>query len=501
MSRSSSIKKIVNQASVHLSGIVFTTGVGFFFKIYIARELGAEFIGYHAFGTALVYLLATIVSAGIGTSIVKFLPIFLVKNQYKSAQELIGRAVAQVILSGLLLAGFFFLLKSWLSISFFDNEEFGSYVPIFCLILIIQSFVVVQTHIIRGLQEVKLSTMATNYLQVASKISFAVVFLSLGWGFKGLLIAEMIAGIIAALVLFFLIKKLLPFSFKLKDLNFNSLKPEIKKYSQTMFSSNLIAQSLNQGDKLILGYFLSPSALGIYSIASTLANFIPLPQRSINSILGPIVSEKFAEKKLDELRSLYVLFTKWSILVAVPLILSFLIFPRYFLGMFGEEFIEASLLLQLLALSFLINISSGAVGVIMIMTGQEKRRLYINILQGIATYALYFSLIPVFGIEGAAIASICGVILSNIFSLYFIYKSLNIHPYSKDYLRASLPVVICVLLFYLFKVMDLNVNPYFTIALILAAGYFVFAFTYYLFGITKEEKLFLDGLKAKFGIT
>ena len=45
---------ISRQSSMYFAGTILTTAAGYFFKIYVARKLGAEALGLYALGMTLV---------------------------------------------------------------------------------------------------------------------------------------------------------------------------------------------------------------------------------------------------------------------------------------------------------------------------------------------------------------------------------------------------------------------------------------------------------------
>ena len=98
------------------------------------------------------------------------------------------------------------------------------------------------------------------------------------------------------------------------------------------------------------------------------------------------------------------------------------LFPSSILSFFGDEFILAKFSLLILAFSQAINALSASLGTILNMTGMQK--VYGNILLVflVLNIVLNYLLIPIYGIEGAAIASASSLMFWNLYSVFYVYK-------------------------------------------------------------------------------
>src|SRR5260370_7063058 len=65
---------ISRQSAVYFAGTIFTLGIGAFFKIYVARTLGAEALGVYALGMTIVGFLGLFHALGLPTAPARFFP-------------------------------------------------------------------------------------------------------------------------------------------------------------------------------------------------------------------------------------------------------------------------------------------------------------------------------------------------------------------------------------------------------------------------------------------
>ena len=66
------ITSISQQSAVYFAGTIFTAAAGYFFKIYLARRLGAEALGLYALGMSIVGFLGLFNAVGLPAAAARF---------------------------------------------------------------------------------------------------------------------------------------------------------------------------------------------------------------------------------------------------------------------------------------------------------------------------------------------------------------------------------------------------------------------------------------------
>ena len=115
------------------------------------------------------------------------------------------------------------------------------------------------------------------------------------------------------------------------------------------------------------------------------------------------------------------------------------------MGLFGEEFKTGTLALMFLTTGQFVNAASGSVALILGMTGKEKFASYVILIATIINFMLNFVLIPKLGINGAAVASMVGLMFWNIIFLIYIYNFTSLphnmnHPDTDHHNNIHLPI-------------------------------------------------------------
>ena len=172
-------------------------------------------------------------------------------------------------------------------------------------------------------------------------------------------------------------------------------------------------------DTLMIGVYLTSTDVGLYSIALKLANIILIPLTAVNAIAAP----KFAELSADKsrLKDFTHSVTRLTFLTSLPILFLVVLLGHFLLGLFGQEFKEAYTALVLISVGFFINFFCGSTGYFMAMTGSHLAYRNISVVAMVCAIALNSLMIPAYGIEGAAVATIIVTSVWNFSMVFFIY--------------------------------------------------------------------------------
>lgn len=183
---------------------------------------------------------------------------------------------------------------------------------------------------------------------------------------------------------------------------------------------------LNWVDNLVIGIYWPEASVGIYDTAFKIASASAAILMAVNAIQAPTFAEIHSQGNHQRLKRYVFTSTRLLFYTTTPITLVLLFMPELILSLFGKGFTEGSLSLQILALGNFFNCITGSVGILLMMTGYQRQ--YNRIIMVAATVAtgLNFMLVPVWGIEGAAVASSTSKIIWNLASVVLVYKHLGI---------------------------------------------------------------------------
>ena len=185
----------------------------------------------------------------------------------------------------------------------------------------------------------------------------------------------------------------------------------------------------NQTDILMLGYFRTSEEVGIYRVAVQGSALVAFGLQAVNSVIAPQLSRLYAQNDLDQLQQIVTKSARAILLLALPVALAFIFVGGTLAGwVFGPEFSQSHSAIGILSAGQLVSAAMGSVGFLLNMTGHEKDVARTLLLTAGLNIILNLFLIPLYGMEGAAIATAISLALWNI-ALYKIVKiRIGINP-------------------------------------------------------------------------
>lgn len=149
----------------------------------------------------------------------------------------------------------------------------------------------------------------------------------------------------------------------------------------------------------------------------------------MNVVLAPKIAQLYKSDKIEELHSVIKKSTRLVILLTAPLVLFLIVFSDFVLGLFGSNFTEGKMALIIISAGVMINVSTGNVDQILNMTNNQKILKNITITGFFLNVVLNYWLIPIYGINGSATASLVTNAIFNIVCLFYIKKKLGFYTF------------------------------------------------------------------------
>jgi O-antigen/teichoic acid export membrane protein len=183
-----------------------------------------------------------------------------------------------------------------------------------------------------------------------------------------------------------------------------------------------------QTDVMMLAALSDPASVGIYRAAARYGQILSFALLAAMPVLRPMLSAAFARGDRDALHKGCRQVALVSLVVGLPIALAFVFFGDFFMGLYGPEFEKGSIALSILVTGQLLAIAAGPVGVLMAMTGHERKVAVAIGLSFVCNVVLNFLLIPLFNLEGAALASAISLAVWNVTMLVWVIRYMRINP-------------------------------------------------------------------------
>ncbi len=430
---------ISRQSSVFFAGTVFTAAAAYLFKVYLARVLGAEALGIYALGMTIVGFLSAFNGLGLPQAAVRFVAAYSATGKTKLLGAFLARSVFLLLASNLLVAGILVVSGRWIAVRLYHTPRLGAYMGLFALIMVFGTMNAFFGQVLGGYKDVAKRTLITNFIGTPATMVLTILLVSWGLGLWGYISAQVLAAVLTTALLTTAAWQLTPKLCRTPGAWNQTFEKEVVSFSIASFGMVFLQFLLAQADKVLIGFYLNARDVGIYAVAMGLVAFVPSVLQAVNQIFAPTIAELYARQDRDVLRRIYQTLTKWIVGFTVPLVAMLLLFSHPLMRIFGPDFEMGWSVLSIGSLGELVNCGVGSVGFLLLMSGNERRLLRIQIVMGVVIVGLNILLIPHWGIVGAAVASAAISIVSNLWYLKDVHQALGLFPYTRSYYRLLLP--------------------------------------------------------------
>lgn len=182
---------------------------------------------------------------------------------------------------------------------------------------------------------------------------------------------------------------------------------------------------------------------GIYNAALRLALAGTLALQALRLAIAPTLARLLTVGDLDGVEHLHRTASVWITVVSFPLYLVFAAWPTEVLRMFGPGFQAGGAALAILAAATLVNLATGPVSTLLLMSGRSTLTLVVTAASLTFSVVLAVVLIPRYGVLGAAIAKGAAVVGENIAVTLIVRRSVGVRTLSRPLVRAAVVGALC----------------------------------------------------------
>ena len=487
------VGKLVSGTGFGLIGSIGGRLINVISSIFIARVLGPTYFGLYSIGWTLIRFMSLLATLGMDRVILKFAPRFL-ENDKPALRGLLFRAIGVSISSGLLGGIFLFFVSPWLAIVVYQKPELVSVFKLFSIAfppIIALSVVAASSRITQKMQySVFIQDIGQSLIGLVLMIFFYLIGLSL----IGIILADVISNIIALIAGAGILLYLFPEIFKIKSIIRITYK-EMFGFSFPAVLAGAFSVYIFWIDRVLVGYFRTTFENGIYQSVSQISTIFLVISAGINMIVVPMFANYYQNNDKKGLEEIYRISTKWGIYLSIPIIGILIISPKEVISfIYGSQYIIGSNLLLVLIIGQVINLFTGSVNPLLIMTGNQS---FLFRLSGIVLFfdlLLNLILIPSFGLIGAAISTSVSLSILYIVALFWVKRKLFLWPFDRRYFKgvlagsASLLGIYIVKLFFpLMNGMNLLLQGF--------TGIIVFSFSIFIQKLDYEDYELINKLK------
>lgn len=421
-------KRLAKGSAVVFVALVISGLVGFLLRMFLTRTLSVEEYGLFYAIFALVSFFALFRDLGLNSALVKYIPEFQVRRDFKAIKSSITFVMLFQAVFAFLVAAILFAFSGRLALVFFRSE--AAVLPL--QILSVWSFTMVFYSVIRsafqGFQNMP-AFAGMEFSWITLVFISAVLFVGvLGQGIGGVAFAYLVATLVMIVFgLTHLGRRYTQISKKRASVT-KSLVKKLFVFALPVFIGGLGGIILGYTDTLMITAFRGLTQVALYQAAQPITNMLWTLVGTLTTVFFPMVSELWAKQKQKFLNSALQFLIKFSFILIIPAVHLLVAFPEIILRLlFGDSYLAAATVLQILGGVTLLyapfTIMTCAIGGI----GAPLINTKVVVVMACLNFFGNLLLIPSYGIEGAAVATFCATLAGLVLSSYYLRKILKLN--------------------------------------------------------------------------
>jgi O-antigen/teichoic acid export membrane protein len=390
-------------------GTIANLAVGFFLSPFILHRLGDVAYGVWVLAISVVAYLGFL-DLGMQSSVLRFVSKGHTIGDHQGASAAISAALwVRLQISALVLLisgclGYFFPLMFKVPAELAGDARKA--ILIIGLTTAVTMSVGVMGSVISALNRYDLQNYI-NLTQMAVRVIGVVTVLRRGNGIVAIAFCELLAALVGNILVVWVARGLYP------DLRVQLRRPKtealrkIWSYSSYVFLTTIAVQLVYQTDNLVVGVFVSTTAVTFYAIANNLCRYVGSAMSSMGNTFTPAASTYEAAGNTNGLLMLYKHGTRAMMLVSLPMTLTLILRGPSFIGLWmGPQYAHQSgIVLIILNIALFFSYANRTAGAI--AYGMEKHKIQAvwAIGEGIANLTLSIILALRYGIYGVALGT------------------------------------------------------------------------------------------------
>jgi len=429
------LNEVLKKSSVAFVVKVAGTGAKFGYNVLLARMLGASGTGVYFLALTVATIASVAGRFGLDNALLRFVAANAAQEKWGAVADLHKKGMGITLVLSSVMAVLTFFAARPLALHVFSDAQLILPLKLMAASIVPFSLLKLYSELLRALKKIKEAVFIQD---MALPLFSAPILLILGkaYGATGAAAAYTVSTLILLLLAIWLWKRATP---ELHGASGHFDTGLLLQTSRPLFWVAMLHIAMAWTDTLLLGIWLDNRAVGIYGIAMRVSVMISFVLVSVNSIIAPKFAALHADGAMRELGDLARRAARLMAGVTLPFFLLFLLFPKWVLAIFGDDFGAGATVLAILSVGQFVNVATGSVGYLLIMSGHEKLIRNNTIISAALNLVLNVLLIPRFGIVGAAIASATSLAALNLISAAMVYSSLSIMtlPVPRRLLRKS----------------------------------------------------------------
>jgi O-antigen/teichoic acid export membrane protein len=447
------------------AGIILYTGVliGALNNVWVYPQfLAPEEIGILKLLLASELVIIAFTQLGTSSIVDRFFPKF--KNDEQTRGAFLQFSLLYPLLGlGLFLSLYFLFPDFWISIYIKKSPGITQYYGVFAILVFVTSYQMILSAFSRAHYRIVVPNMLDNLI-LKGGITLSIILLhmevinfhQLIWG---LVFIRTINVSILILYLRNIFIKPILWGKLLSKTSLN----ELIKYGLYIVLGGASSVIISNIDIIMIAKLIGEKETGIYSIVFFMGTVVEIPRRALSQISVPVIASAWQTNDLDAIKQIYQK-TAINQLIVAALVLGLILLniqDVFSLMPKGAIYGQGVYVVVFIGFTRFVDMLMGANNEILLYSRYYRFNLITNVILAIIMIGLNFILIPIYGINGAAFATLLSTIMFNLIRFIFLLVKYGMHPFTHKTAWAILWVAVTAVLGYF--MLSLKLHPIFNI--------------------------------------
>lgn len=196
--------------------------------------------------------------------------------------------------------------------------------------------------------------------------------------------------------------------------------------------STVSSLSLKHLDTIMLGKYMGLELVGIFTVTAYISLVIEIPLTSLERITHTKVSQAWANNDVESIKKIYYQSVKYLLLIGGLLLIGIVLNIHDLLSFLPEAYHKGATVAVIACIGAFLNIVTGVNTSIIFTSEKYIYGTFLLIFLLILAFVLNLVFIPLWGIEGAALATTLSSAIYNLLKYFIIWKNFKMQPYDSS---------------------------------------------------------------------
>ena len=398
-------QKIAKESIISFSGIFYGSINRYLYSALLARWVGPEYLGIYSMANAIMLISEVLSKMGMETGVMRFVSRLDPDKDNDKISEIIASAIKMCAFFSLFFMIMLISCSSYIVFNILSEQSLMvSVLIVFAISIPFNASTLVAAAATQGYKKLKYKSIVTQFINPTILLVSMIICY---WFFSpesALMFPMLITGIVGCIAMFQPLKYLS--GIRPQQIIKTKFNYDLLNFSYPFMFVIILQTFMHWMDILMLGYFTNASTVGLYHPAARTAGLLQALLISFISIYAPMISQFHSEKNILKMNQTYKMVSRWLLVFSIPISIMFILFPENILSLFGKEYISSANVLIILTISTLLQAIFGAASPTLGMSGFTRLVLINTCVAFILNLGLNYTLIPLYGINGAAYATL-----------------------------------------------------------------------------------------------